>query len=161
MQKPSPMLAGSATITYSCSIPSAGIPTWGLTGSGKTSFALWHAKAVLDTGGHVIYLHFEEPDPDGVVERLLGMGIDQNVIDRRFHWANCDKAWATGEMAYRITQLEQPPALAVLDGINAACAQHGWKVADTEAIGAYRAMFVTPTSQSRSSSAVPRPPTQS
>ncbi len=45
---------------------------------------------------------------------------------------------------YRIEQLEQSPVLAVLDGINAACSQHGWKVADTEAIGSYRAMFVAP-----------------
>jgi hypothetical protein len=29
----------------------------GFTGSGKTIFALWHIKAALDAGGHVIYLH--------------------------------------------------------------------------------------------------------
>ena len=116
----------------------------GLTGCGKTSLALWHIKAVLDAGGHVIYLHFEETDPGGVLDRLQGIGVNHDVIDKQFHWANCDKAWAAGEMAYRVTQLERPPALAVLDGINAACSQHGWKVGDTEAIGTYRAMFVTP-----------------
>ena len=116
----------------------------GLTTCGKTTFALWHIKAALDAGEHVIYLHFEETDPGGVLERLQGLGVDQDAITKQFHWANCDKAWAAGEMAYRITQLEQPPALAVLDGINAACSQHGWKVGDTEAIGSYRAMFVTP-----------------
>ena len=116
----------------------------GLTGSGKTTFALWHIKAALDAGGHVIYLHFEETDPGGVLERLQGIGVSADVIAKQFHWANCDKKWHVGEMAYRLTQLEQPPVLAVLDGINAACSQHGWKVADTEAIGSYRAMFVTP-----------------
>jgi hypothetical protein len=117
----------------------------GLTGSGKTTFALWHIKAVLDAGGHVIYLHFEETDPGGVLERLQGIGVDADVIVKQFHWANCDKKWHEGEMAYRLTQLEQPPVLAVLDGINAACSQHGWKVGNTEAIGSYRAMFVTPS----------------
>jgi hypothetical protein len=117
----------------------------GLTGSGKTTFALWHIKAALDAGGHVIYLHFEETDPGGVLERLQGLGVDQETITKQFHWANCDKKWHEGEMAYRLTQLEQLPALAVLDGINAACSQHGWKVGDTEAIGSYRAMFVTPS----------------
>jgi hypothetical protein len=117
----------------------------GLTGSGKTTFALWHIKTALDAGGHVIYLHFEETDPGGVLERLRGLGVDQETITKQFHWANCDKKWHEGEMAYRLTQLEQPPVLAVLDGINAACSQHGWKVGDTEAIGSYRAMFVTPS----------------
>jgi hypothetical protein len=116
----------------------------GLTGCGKTSFAIWHIKAVLDAGGHVVYLHFEETDPGGVLERLQGIGVHAEVIAKQFYWANCDKAWAAGEMAYRIEQLEQPPAIAVLDGINAACSQHGWKVGETEAIGSYRAMFVTP-----------------
>ena len=116
----------------------------GLTGCGKTTFALWHIKAALDAGGHIIYLHFEETDPEGVIDRLQGMGVDAEVIGKQFHWAYCDKAWTAGEMPYRITQLEQPPTIAVLDGINAACSQHGWKVGEPEAIGAYRGTFVTP-----------------
>jgi KaiC/GvpD/RAD55 family RecA-like ATPase len=32
--------------------------------AGKTTFALWHVRAVLKDGGHVIYVHFEEPDPE-------------------------------------------------------------------------------------------------
>src|SRR5512133_1790572 len=72
------------------------------------------------------------------------MGVDRDVIDKQFHWANCDKAWTAGEMSYRLEQLEHLPVLAVLDGINAACAQHGWKVSETEAIGSYRGTFVTP-----------------
>lgn len=54
------------------------------------------------------------------------------------------RRWAAGEMAHWLTHFEQPPVLAVLDGINAACCQHGWKVSETEAIATYRAMFVTP-----------------
>jgi hypothetical protein len=39
--------------------------------------------------------------------------------------------------------LEQPPQLAVLDGINAACGQH-WAVKEPESVGLYRVMFVHP-----------------
>jgi hypothetical protein len=144
VQKPQPSIGGERDDGIHLLYPKRWHTCIGLTGCGKTSFALWHIKATLDAGGHVTYLHFEETDPGGVLERLQGIGVSQDVIDKQFHWANCDKAWAAGEMAYRITQLEQPPALAVLDGINAACSQHGWKVGDTEAIGSYRAMFVTP-----------------
>jgi hypothetical protein len=35
----------------------------GLTTAGKTFWALWQAKAVMEDGGHVIYIHFEEPNP--------------------------------------------------------------------------------------------------
>jgi hypothetical protein len=116
----------------------------GLTTAGKTTFALWHIKAVLETGGHVAYLHFEESEPGGVLDRLDGIGVDKETIRKQFHWFSCEKKWTPGEMAYRIGQLEQPPDLAVLDGINAACSQHGWEHGDPSAIGEYRAMFVTP-----------------
>jgi hypothetical protein len=119
----------------------------GLQGSAKTTFALWHAKEIMISGGHVVYLHFEEVDPDGVIGRLLGMGVDAAVIHKRFHWAACDKKWTDGELAYWLTQFAAAPVLGLLDGINAACSQHGWKVGETEAIGSYRAMFVTPLVQ--------------
>ena len=63
----------------------------GLTGCGKTTFALWHIKAALDAGGHIIYLHFEETAPDGVIDRLQAMGVDAEVITKQFQWANSTK----------------------------------------------------------------------
>jgi hypothetical protein len=114
-----------------------------LTGAGKTTFALWHVKETLDAGEHVIYLHFEEFEPDGVIERLRGIGVNPDVIAERLHWADCSRPWAPGEMTHWLTQFEAP-ALAILDGINAACSLHGWPHGDPSAIGAYRAVFVTP-----------------
>ena len=118
-----------------------------LTGAGKTAFALWHARTILDLGGHVVYLHFEEFEPDGVIDRLIGFGVDHGTIDKRFRWADCSKRWAPGEMAYWLAQFEESPALAILDGINAACSLHGWEHGDPSAIGLYRVMFVTPLVQ--------------
>ena len=52
------------------------------------------------------------------------------------------------------------PMLAVLDGINTACGNHGWDVEKNNAVGRYRAMFVTPLTD-RHHRAVPRPPSES
>jgi len=117
----------------------------GLMTAGKTTFALWHVKQVLADGGHVIYVHFEERDPGGIIHRLLGMGVDKEVIRKRFHWPeDSTSPWEIGEMARQVALLEDTPTLAVLDGINAACGTHEWDVSLNAAVGAYRNMFVFP-----------------
>jgi 5S rRNA maturation endonuclease (ribonuclease M5) len=117
----------------------------GLMTAGKTSFALWQVKAVLAAGWHVIYVHFEEPDPGGIIHRLLGLGVDKEVIRKRFHWADDPTStWEPDEMARQVALLEDTPALAVLDGINAACGIHSWDVSVNAAVGAYRNLFVFP-----------------
>jgi hypothetical protein len=115
-----------------------------LTAAGKTTFALWQVKAVLEWGGHVVYIHFEEVNPNGIIHRLRGLGVSAEAIRKRFHWGHVDTPWKWGEMAFEIEQLEIPPQLAVLDGINAACGMHGWAVKEPESVGLYRAMFVHP-----------------
>jgi hypothetical protein len=61
-----------------------------LTTAGKTTFALWQAKAVLDWGGHVVYIHFEEANPNGIIHRLRGLGVNTEAIRKRFHWGHVD-----------------------------------------------------------------------
>ena len=85
-----------------------------LTGAGKTAFALWHVKAVLDAGGHVAYLHFEEFEPDGVIDRLISFGVDAKRSTSGFTGRTAAGDGLPGEMAYWLTQFEQPPALAML-----------------------------------------------
>lgn len=115
-----------------------------LTTAGKTTFALWQVKAVLDWGGHVVYIHFEEANPNGIIHRLKGLGVNTEVIRKRFHWGHVDTKWRWGELAAEIEHLEVPPHLAILDGINAACGMHDWQVKEPESVGLYRAMFVHP-----------------
>jgi hypothetical protein len=115
----------------------------GLTTAGKTWWALWHVKAALDAGEHVIYIHFEEPRPASTIARLIAMGVDTEVIRKRFHFPE-DRPWEADEMAHAIAELEDKPMLAVLDGINTACGTHGWDVEKNSAVSAYRAMFVAP-----------------
>jgi hypothetical protein len=115
-----------------------------LTTAGKTTFALWQVKAVLEWGGHVVYIHFEEANPNGIIHRLKGLGVNTEAIRKRFHWGHVDSPWRWGELALEIEHLEVPPQLAVLDGINAACGMHSWAVKEPESVGLYRAMFVHP-----------------
>jgi hypothetical protein len=114
-----------------------------LTTAGKTTFALWQVKAVLEWGGHVVYIHFEEANPNGIIHRLKGLGVNTEAIRKRFHWGHVDSPWKWGELAAETERLEVPQ-LAVLDGINAACGMHGWAVKEPESVGLYRVMFVHP-----------------
>jgi hypothetical protein len=115
----------------------------GLTTAGKTWWALWHVKAALEAGEHVIYVHFEEPRPDSTISRLITLGVDKEVIRKRLHFPE-DRPWETGEMEREVALLEDTPMFAVLDGINTACGNQGWDVEKNAAVVAYRAMFVAP-----------------
>ena len=115
-----------------------------LTTAGKTTFALWQVKAVLEWGGHVVYIHFEEANPNGIIHRLKALGVSTEVIRKRFHWGHVNSAWTWGEMAAEIERFEVPPLLAILDGTNAACGIHGWDVSVNSSVGLYRLMFVHP-----------------
>jgi hypothetical protein len=116
----------------------------GLTTAGKTFWALWQAKAVMEAGGHAMYIHFEEGSPAGTLARLTGMGVDKEVLRKQFHWGHTHKQWTNGEMAREVAKLSDVPALAVLDGINAACGMHDWNVSEDPSVGKYQATFVKP-----------------
>jgi hypothetical protein len=68
-----------------------------LTTAGKTTFGLWQAKSVLAGGGHVVYIHFEEASPNGIIHRLRGLGVDIEVIRKQFHWGHVDTPWQWGK----------------------------------------------------------------
>jgi hypothetical protein len=50
-------------------------------------------------------------------------------------------------MTDEIERLTDVPTFAVLDGINAACGDHGWNVSEAASVGAYRSMFVQPLTE--------------
>lgn len=117
------------------------------TASGKSWFAVWHVVAELRRGNTVAYAHFEEHSPAGMVARIRAIAPDLTVGDLadRFVWLDCSTAWTGGEFA---GALPSRLALVVLDGIVAACSQHGWVADKPEAVGAYRQRFVTPATKS-------------
>jgi hypothetical protein len=117
----------------------------GLTTAGKSWFALWHAKAVLEAGGVVCYVHFEEGDPGNTLDRLRQLGVSREDIRNRFVWLSNERMWKPGEMAATLavlTEQQRTPALLILDGLIAGASRQGWKVNDPESVQAYRAAYV-------------------
>lgn len=115
----------------------------GPTGAGKSWAAIAHVREELLAGRKVTYLHFEEIEPAGTVARLLAVGVPPAVIAEHFVWLPCDRRWVVGELAAELGEIEGL-SLVVLDGINAACGQHGLDVEKSATVGVYRALFVTP-----------------
>lgn len=116
----------------------------GLTGCGKSWWALVHAVAEMEAGHVVAYLHFEEAHPGGTVDRLRALGVPVEVIREKFKWVRCDRAWRKKEFVRVLAEISPVPTLVVLDGLNAACSKHGQDVQRTEAVGWYRDQLVTP-----------------
>lgn len=112
------------------------------TTSGKTWCMIGHARDALLRGETVVYLHFEELEPAGTIERLRALSVPADVIRKQFIWLSCERGWVPGELATELEDLQ--PSLMLLDGINAACSRHDWDVEKTQAVGKYRDRFVTP-----------------
>jgi hypothetical protein len=116
------------------------------TAAGKSWFAVWHVVAELRRGNVVGYAHYEEHNPAGMVDRIRSVAPELTIDDliARFVWLDCSRAWKSEEFA---AALPDRPALLVLDGIVAACSQHGWVADKPEAVGSYRERFVTPATK--------------
>lgn len=116
------------------------------TAAGKSWFAVWHVVAEVRRGNTVAYGHFEEHSPAGTLDRIRSVAPDLAIedLEERLIWLDCSTAWRHDEF---VTALPSKPSLIVLDGIVAACSQHGWVADKPEAVGAYRSMFVTPATK--------------
>src|SRR5262249_50325654 len=103
--------------------------------------------AEMRAGNHVVCVHFEEDSPRGSIGRLRELGATDDEIRKQLHWADTSAPWDLHDFARHLDRLPAPPSLVVLDGINAACAQYGWPVEKSEAIGLYKAMLVNPATR--------------
>ena len=113
----------------------------GPTGAGKSWFACQCVFDELLADRSVLYAHFEESLAAGTVGRLLLMGLDPDLIRKRFHFVDRTMGRITGaELAALVDETE--PSLVILDGINAACSQYDWDVEKTAGVGKYRSTFV-------------------
>lgn len=113
------------------------------TAAGKSWFGIWHVVAELRRGNTVAYAHFEELSPAGTLDRIRAIAPDLAIedLEKRFIWLDCSMRWkGAAEFAATLPMGN----LVVLDGIVAACSQHGWIADKPEAVGEYRALFVTP-----------------
>jgi hypothetical protein len=115
--------------------------------SGKSWYALGCAAAVINTGRHVVYVHFEEADPSDTVERLVALGVrDQDIDGPKFQFRGPERGVKLSDLA---KLLDPVPALVILDGVNEAMALHGWGIRDEDGAAAYRRCLVKPCTRSR------------
>jgi hypothetical protein len=109
--------------------------------SGKSWFAIACAAAELRKGNRVEYIHFEESDPQGTIERLLAIGVSPSRIEAGLTFRG-PEAPITADIVDQIRQM--PPSLVVLDGQNEAMALHGQEIREEKGPAEYRRKLVKP-----------------
>lgn len=115
----------------------------GETEGGKTWFLLASAAAELSQGNRVVYIHFEENNPQSTVNRLSRQfGVPRQRILDDFIFLGPEHPVPAG----RIDEMcaEKVPALVVLDGQNEAMALHGQKINDPDGAADFRRRLVKP-----------------
>lgn len=113
----------------------------GETESGKSWYCVACCAAELLAGNNVVYIHFEEADADGTVERLLLLEVPPDVILAQFHFVCPSERVAAAWLA---DLLMPAPSLVVLDGVNEGMALHDWDIYKPEGATAWRRWFVRP-----------------
>jgi hypothetical protein len=109
--------------------------------SGKTWFCAACAAAELLKGNHVLYVHFEEETEDDTVERLLALGVPDDVILGLFHFVAPDRPIRPGDWD---ELLALAPTLVILDGINEAMSLHSLAIRDEDGAANFRRLLVKP-----------------
>lgn len=109
--------------------------------SGKSWLAVASVAAELTAGHHVIYIHFEESDPQDTVDRLLDLGVPGPVINTHLHFFGPDRPMRTPVME---RMLSMSPTLVVLDGVNEAMSMHGHEIRQEDGAAAFRRILVKP-----------------
>ena len=105
--------------------------------TGKSMLALYCCAERLMAGEHVAYIDFED-SPSGVVERMLGFGVDPAVLLERFHYVRPDDP-IDGKARLKVKEMVKvfPITIAVIDGVAEALALTGWSENDATDIAAF------------------------
>jgi hypothetical protein len=109
--------------------------------SGKSWYCCACAAAELTAGHYVVYVHFEEADPTGTVERLRILGVPDDVILARFHFVGPNEPVRAERLA---ALTDYRPSLAVLDGVNEAMSMHTMEIRDEDGVAMFRRRLVKP-----------------
>lgn len=93
--------------------------------SGKTWIALMAVLEVIDMGGTVLYIDFED-SAGGIVGRCMTLGAKSEVLGKRFRYVNPIGAFGPAERARLMKILgELNPDLVIIDGVGEALARDG------------------------------------
>lgn len=115
----------------------------GETEGGKTWFLLASAAAELEAGNRVVYVHFEENDPNSTVRRLLDQfGVSARRLLDDFLFIGPERQIPPGKIEEICAQ--RVPTFVVLDGQNEAMALHGQGINDPDGAAEFRRKLVKP-----------------
>ena len=113
----------------------------GETESGKSWYCLASVLAEIQAGRTVVYIHFEEADPAGTVERLQALGATRVDLLDRFVFVGPDTPITDHT---RDALLSYRPSLVILDGVNEAMALMGHGIYEADGVAKFRASLVKP-----------------
>lgn len=109
--------------------------------SGKSWWCAGCAAAELNAGRPVVYIHFEECDPTGTVEKLQAFAIGAATILDLFRFVGPNEPVRPDWLA---ALLDPPPTLVILDGVNEAMAMHTMGIREEDGAAAFRRRLVKP-----------------
>lgn len=106
--------------------------------SGKGWFIAACVAAEIRNGRRVVYLHFEETDPSGVIEQLRMCGAAGDEIVEFLSFVGIEERRGIDDL------LKLTPALVILDGVNEAMGLYGHKIREEDGSVAFRRELVKP-----------------
>lgn len=107
--------------------------------SGKTMVALGVCAERMWRAEHVLYIDFED-SPEGIVERLVDMGVERTDIVTFFHYVRPDDPFDLAAAAHISRVIEQhAPVLAVIDGVTEAMVMNNLELLDNGDIARFYA----------------------
>ncbi|MEJ3658768.1 hypothetical protein WEH80_38015 [Actinomycetes bacterium KLBMP 9759] len=109
--------------------------------SGKSWFCLACVAVELLGGRHVVYVHFEEGDPSGTVERLRLLDVPPEIIRTHFGFVAPERAVSLSALD---GLLAPGPSLVVLDGVNEGMSLHKAGIMDPDGAATWRRLLVKP-----------------
>lgn len=92
-------------------------------GDGKSRLALLVAKEQLELGKQVIYIDLED-DEFSIVERMMKMGVEMEVLIKRFHYAS-PTAGPNAEWFEKLKELAAQVSYVVIDTVGKALNREG------------------------------------
>lgn len=109
--------------------------------SGKSWFCAVNVAAELRNWRRVVYLHFEEIDPTGLIAQLRVCGATDADIEEHLSFVAAEERSGIAEL------VRLRPSVVIIDGVNEAMSLYGHKVREEDGAAAFRRELVKPFTQ--------------
>lgn len=106
--------------------------------SGKSWFCAASVTAEVRNWRRVVYLHFEEVDPSGLIAQLRICGATNADIEEYLSFVGVEERRGIDEL------VRLRPSLVIIDGVNEAMSLYGQKVMEVDGAATFRRELVKP-----------------